>query len=77
MAAVKLVPLGQTAGQRLLVRLGQRIAPIAQASIALPDAQLSNFAPASPSPVAATSGSTAACSVLDGATHSPMKAIGT
>lgn len=45
MAAVKLVPLGQTAGQRLLLRLGKRIATIAQASIELPDAQLSNFAP--------------------------------
>ena len=45
MAAVKLVPLGQTAGQRLLSRLGARIPAAAARALTLPDAALSNFAP--------------------------------
>ncbi len=44
-AAVKLVPLGQTAGQRLLSRLGARIPAAAARALTLPDAALSNFAP--------------------------------
>lgn len=45
MAAVKLVPLGQSAGQRLLSRLGARIPAIAARALTLPDAALSNYAP--------------------------------
>lgn len=36
-AAIKLVPLGQTAGQRLLLRLGERIPATVQRTLALPD----------------------------------------
>lgn len=45
MAAVKAVPLGQSAGQRLLAALGARISPIAAAALTLPEDQWSNFAP--------------------------------
>jgi len=43
MAAVKAVPLGQTAAQKMLLTLGERLAPIAEAR--LEEAQWSNFAP--------------------------------
>ncbi len=44
MAAIKLVPLGQSAGQRMLVRLGSNVATLAAAPDRDDDA-LSNFAP--------------------------------
>ena len=43
MAAVKAVPLGQTAGQRILLALGGRLEALACAEI--DEARLSNFAP--------------------------------
>jgi len=46
MAALKSVPLGQAAGQRLLADLGRRIAPVAEAALQLPEAAWSNFMPA-------------------------------
>lgn len=45
MAAVKAVPLGQSAGQRLLATLGARIPELAAAAAALPELQWSNFTP--------------------------------
>ncbi|MFH0997081.1 MAG: urease accessory protein UreF [Pseudomonadota bacterium] len=45
MAAVKLVPLGQTAGQRLLLRLGERIPEVAARALNLPEESWNNFAP--------------------------------
>ena len=45
MAAVKAVPLGQSAGQRLLSELGATIPALAEAAIALPEDQWSNFNP--------------------------------
>ncbi|KXU36366.1 urease accessory protein UreF [Cephaloticoccus primus] len=45
MAAVKAVPLGQSAGQRLLATLGARIPALAAEAAALPEAQWSNFSP--------------------------------
>lgn len=45
MAAVKAVPLGQSAGQRLLSGLGERIPALAEAAIALPECAWSNFNP--------------------------------
>jgi urease accessory protein len=45
MAAVKAVPLGQSAGQRLLAGLGARIPELAQAALALPEAAWSNYTP--------------------------------
>lgn len=45
MAAVKIVPLGQSAGQRLLARLGATIPERVAAALVLPEAQWSNFAP--------------------------------
>lgn len=45
MAVVKALPLGQTDGQRLLLRLGERLPDVATAAIARPDEALSNFAP--------------------------------
>ncbi|WP_300449642.1 urease accessory protein UreF [Accumulibacter sp.] len=46
MAALKTVPLGQAAGQRLLLSLGGRIPGLAEQAIELPEAAWSNFAPA-------------------------------
>jgi urease accessory protein len=43
LAAMKAVPLGQTAGQKVLLALGERLEPIARA--ALDEARWSNFAP--------------------------------
>jgi urease accessory protein len=44
-AALKAVPLGQVAGQRLLLTLGEKIPRATQAAAAREDAQLSNFTP--------------------------------
>ena len=45
MAAVKAVPLGQSAGQRLLAELGAHIPAVADAAIALPEDDWSGFMP--------------------------------
>jgi len=45
MAALKAVPLGQTDGQKLLLSLGERIAPLAARAAAMGDDELGNFAP--------------------------------
>jgi len=45
MAAIKAVPLGQTAGQQMLLALGTRLEPIAQAAATRTDNELGNFAP--------------------------------
>ncbi|NMG42679.1 urease accessory protein UreF [Aromatoleum toluvorans] len=45
MAAVKAVPLGQSAGQRLLATLGARIPALAAQAAVLPADQWSNFTP--------------------------------
>jgi urease accessory protein len=45
LAAVKLVPLGQVAGQRMLVALGGRIPRAAEAAMTIRDDDLSTFAP--------------------------------
>ena len=45
MAALKAVPLGQTAGQRVLLALGGHIPAVVQQALALPEAAWSNFAP--------------------------------
>ncbi len=45
MAAVKCVPLGQSAGQRLLSQLGERIPGLVAEALVLPEAAWSNFAP--------------------------------
>ncbi len=45
MAALKAVPLGQTAGQRALLALGGRIPSVVQQALTLPEAAWSNFAP--------------------------------
>jgi urease accessory protein len=44
-AAMKTVPLGQAAGQRMLLELGAKIPHAVKAASVLPDAELSNFAP--------------------------------
>ena len=46
MAAIKAVPLGQAAGQRMMLALGNRVALIVERAQQLPDADFSNFAPA-------------------------------
>ena len=46
MAALKAVPLGQAAGQRLLAALGAGLPGIATAAMVLPEARWSNFTPA-------------------------------
>lgn len=45
MAAIKAVPLGQTAGQRILLTLGERIPSVAQRAMQLSDDEISNFSP--------------------------------
>ena len=45
MAAVKAVPLGQSAGQRLLSALGARIPALAQTALVLPEEAWSNYTP--------------------------------
>ena len=44
-AAIKSVPLGQTAGQRILARLSQHIPPAVQIAIDLPDDERQAFSP--------------------------------
>lgn len=46
MAALKAVPLGQTAGQRLLARLGARLQALARVAVAAPIEASANFLPA-------------------------------
>jgi len=45
MAALKAVPLGQAAGQRILLEIGNRIPAIVECALALDEEQCSNFAP--------------------------------
>ena len=45
LAAIKLVPLGQVAGQRLLTALGARIPEVVATAMTLADDDLSTFAP--------------------------------
>lgn len=45
LAAVKIVPLGQTDGQKVLLALGERISQAATAAATLDDEALGNFAP--------------------------------
>ena len=45
LAAIKLVPLGQVAGQRLLATLGARIPQVVATAMTLADDDLSTFAP--------------------------------
>ena len=45
MAALKAVPLGQSAGQRLLANLGGEIPALAQAALDLPESEWHNFTP--------------------------------
>lgn len=45
MAALKAIPLGQTAGQKILLALGARLEANAQAAAARSDNELGNFAP--------------------------------
>jgi urease accessory protein len=45
MAALKAVPLGQAAGQRILREIGNRIPAIVERALALDEEQFSNFAP--------------------------------
>ncbi len=45
MAALKAVPLGQAAGQRLLQEIGRRLPAVVERALTLADADYSNFAP--------------------------------
>jgi urease accessory protein len=45
MAALKAVPLGQAAGQRILLELGARIPAVVERALDTPDENFSNFAP--------------------------------
>ncbi|MCX7176735.1 MAG: urease accessory protein UreF [Proteobacteria bacterium] len=45
MAALKAGPLGQAAGQRVLLALGERIPPVVEHALALDATEFSNFAP--------------------------------
>ncbi|MDP2824893.1 MAG: urease accessory UreF family protein [Sulfuritalea sp.] len=45
MAALKAVPLGQAAGQRILQEIGRRIPAVVERALALDESQFSNFAP--------------------------------
>lgn len=45
MAVIKAVPLGQTAGQRMLLEIGQRIPDVARQAMTLADEEVANFAP--------------------------------
>jgi urease accessory protein len=45
MAAIKAVPLGQSAGQRILAKLGERLDELARRSAALDEHSWCNFAP--------------------------------
>ncbi len=45
MAALKAVPLGQAAGQRILLEIGRRIPAVVERALMLDDDNYSNFAP--------------------------------
>lgn len=45
MAALKAVPLGQAAGQRILLDIGRRLPAVVERALTLEDDELSNFAP--------------------------------
>jgi urease accessory protein len=45
LVALKAVPLGQSAGQRVLLQIGERIAQFTQACLSMDDGLRSNFAP--------------------------------
>lgn len=45
MAAVKVVPLGQTDGQRMLLALGERLGPIVDRAALVADDDLGSFTP--------------------------------
>ncbi len=45
MGAIKLVPLGQSAGQRLLARLSEKIPELSRMACHLPESEWHNFAP--------------------------------
>ena len=45
MAAVKVVPLGQTDGQRMLLALGERLATVADRAASVADDDLGSFTP--------------------------------
>lgn len=45
LAAIKAVPLGQAAGQRIMLALGNRIAPLVERARQMPETDFSNFAP--------------------------------
>ncbi|GHU26978.1 urease accessory protein UreF [Betaproteobacteria bacterium] len=45
MAAIKAVPLGQAAGQRLLAALGERLPAVAREALRLPEDQWANLSP--------------------------------
>lgn len=45
MAALKAVPLGQAAGQRILLEVGQRIPALVERALQLDEDNISNFAP--------------------------------
>jgi urease accessory protein len=45
MAAVKAVPLGQTDGQRILLRLGERLSTLTSEVLAMKNEEIGNFAP--------------------------------
>jgi urease accessory protein len=45
LVAMKILPLGQSAGHRLLLELGPRIAQVAEDCVASPGESMSNFAP--------------------------------
>ncbi len=46
LVAMKSMPLGQSAGHRLLLELGPRLAQLAEDCVASREAPMSNFAPA-------------------------------
>jgi urease accessory protein len=45
MAALKAVPLGQAAGQRILLEIGSRIPSVVERALAMQEDEFSNFAP--------------------------------
>jgi urease accessory protein len=45
MAAIKLVPLGQTAGQRMLLQLGYGLPEVAERASSVTDDEVGSFAP--------------------------------
>ena len=45
LAALKAVPLGQAAGQRILLEIGRRIPALVDRALALDESEFSNFAP--------------------------------